>query len=272
MLNRRKVLGATVVVGVMNLGAAAAWAQAGRKAATPDELRHLIGRATRLSVLSDRITRCQAQKSLQVLTTRADKVLADATDDVRRGLAELTAAGLTDASKALVAPALKSYETFLGHSQQLDVKNAKALGAFAEEADVVGDHMDALVASLIKDLGQSVAKVLASTADLQRLTQHTAVHFLMARLGINEAEQLKVVAEGRKEFNEKLQVLQAAPLKNPAIEAQLQLLAPQWLLMANALGQSGNDAKTLENISTTSERLLEVSTSLYALYESALKA
>jgi hypothetical protein len=67
-------------------------------------------------------------------------------------------------------------------------------------------------------------------------------------------------------------VLQAAPLKNPAIEAQLQLLAPQWLLMANALGQSGNDAKTLENISTTSERLLEVSTSLYALYESALKA
>ena len=77
MLNRRNVLGATVVVGVMNLGAAAAWAQAGRKAATPDELRHLIGRATRLSVLSDRITRCQAQKSLQVLTTRADKVLAD---------------------------------------------------------------------------------------------------------------------------------------------------------------------------------------------------
>jgi len=94
----------------------------------------------------------------------------------------------------------------------------------------------------------------------------------MARLGINEAEQLKEVAEGRKEFNEKLQVLQAAPLKNPAIEAQLQLLGPQWLLMANALGQSGNDAKTLENISTTSERLLEVSTSLYALYESALKA
>lgn len=272
MLNRRKVLGATMVVGVMNLGAAAAWAQAGRKAVTPDELRHLIGRATRLSVLSDRITRCQAQKSLQVLITRADKVLADATDDVRRGLTELAAAGLPDASKALVAPALKSYEAFLAKSQQLDVKNAKVLGAFAEEADVVGEHMDALVAAMIKDLGQSVAKVLASTADLQRLTQHTAVHFLMARLGINEAEQLKEVAEGRKEFNEKLQVLQAAPLKNPAIEAQLQLLAPQWLLMANALGQSGNDARTLENISTTSERLLEVSTSLYTLYESALKA
>ena len=56
--------------------------------------------------------------------------------------------------------------------------------------------------------------MLASTADLQWLTQHTtAVHFLMARLGINEAEQLKEVAEGRKEFNEKLQVLQAASLK-----------------------------------------------------------
>lgn len=275
MLNRRWMLTrATVVGAVMGLGSAAGWAQATarNRVASPDELRHLIGRATRLSVLSDRITRCQAQKSLQVLGTRADKVLADATDDVRRGMAELTAASLSDATKPLVQPAVRSYETFLGHSQQLDPKNTKALTAFAEEADAVGSLMDALVAAMIKDLGQSVAKVLASTADLQRLTQHTAVHFLMARLGIQEAEQLKEVAEGRKEFNEKLLFLQTYPLKNPAIVAQLQLLGPQWLMMSSALDQPGKDTKTLENISTTSERLLEVSTSLYTLYESALKA
>lgn len=275
MLNRRWVLTRTTAVGgILSLGAAAVCAQAvvRSRAATPDELRHLIGRATRLSVLSDRITRCQAQKALQVLISRADKVLADASDDVRRGLAELTAANLSEATKSLVQPAARAYTAFLGHSQQLDPKNAKALGAFALEADGVGEHMDALVGAMIKDLGQSMAKVLASTADLQRLTQHTAVHFLIARLGINEAEQLKEVAEGRKEFNEKLQILQSSSPKNPAIEAQLQLLAPQWMLMANALAQTGNDTRTLENISTTSERLLEVTTSLFTLYEQALKA
>ncbi len=273
MWNRRNVVVQTLALGVcVGSGPTLGWAQPVRKTATSDELRTLVGRATRLSVLSDRITRCHAQKSLKILVGRADRVLAEATDDVRRGLAELAAAPLSDATKALLPVAVKSYEAFLGRSQQINPQQSAALGAFAEEADVVGDHMDALVAGLIKDLGQSVATVLASTADLQRLTQHTAVHFLMARVGIDEAEQLRQVADGRKAFNNKLQVLQNTPVKNPAIESQLQLLLPQWLLMDTALGRSGNDVKTLENISTTSERLLEVTSALYGLYEQALKA
>lgn len=272
MWNRRKVVVHTLAMGVyVGSVPTVGWTQAVRKTATSDELRYLVGRATRLSVLSDRITRCHAQKSLKVLAGRAERVLAEATDDVRRGLAELAAAPLGDATKALLPVAVKSYEAFLGRSQQLNPQQSAALAAFAEEADVVGDHMDALVAGLIRDLGQSVTTVLASTADLQRLTQHTAVHFLMARVGIDEAEQLRQVADGRKAFNNKLQVLQNTPVKNPGIESQLQLLAPQWLLMDTALGRSGNDAKTLENISTTSERLLEVTTALYGLYEQALK-
>jgi hypothetical protein len=117
-----------------------------------------------------------------------------------------------------------------------------------------------------------MGQVLATAAELQRLTQHTAVHFLMASAGIQVAEQLKEVEVARKSFSDKLQGLQTAELKNPAIETQLQLLGPQWLLMSNALRHPGRELKTMENISTTSERLLEVTTSLYRLYDAALKA
>ena len=150
MLNRRKVLGATVVVGVMNLGAAAAWAQAGRKAATPDELRHLIGRATRLSVLSDRDH-----------PLPCPEVLAGVDHPCRQGAGRChrrcaPGSGRADGSRPdgyFQRPWCHPPEVLRDVSGALAAtgcQNAKALGAFAEEADVVGDHMDALVASLIK--------------------------------------------------------------------------------------------------------------------------
>lgn len=273
MWNRRSIMTHTAAAaGALGLSPSAFAADPKKAALTPAELKQLVGKATRLSVLSDRITRCQAQRSLQVLTPRAEKLLNDTKDEVRRGLTEIASASVSDSTKTLLTKATGTYETFLKHSAALDIKNAKALGDFAVEADVVGDHMDAVVDSLVKEMGQSVAAVLSQTADLQRLTQHNAVHFLMARVGVNEAEQLKEVTEGRQHFNEKLKAVQSASLKTPAIEAQLQLLGPQWMLMSSALAQAGNDPKMLENISTTSERLLEVTTSLYALYDAALKA
>jgi hypothetical protein len=172
----------------------------------------------------------------------------------------------------LLTSANDAYSGFLNRSQQLDTGKLAGLKAFADEADVVGSKMDAVVDALIADLGQPVAKVLASAADLQRLTQHNAVHFLLASAGIQAGEQLKEVAEGRHAFDAALKELRGAPLKTPAIESQMQLLEPQWLLMSAALAKSGKEMVALENICTTSERILEVSTTLYGLYEGALKS
>ena len=245
-----------------------AWAQTGARGA---DLRLLIGKATRLSVLSDRVTRCQVQRVLGVLAQRAERQLEDTRREVRDFMAELAAASVSADAKRLLQVAVDAYGAFLKKSQDLDVSKTDGLVAFAQEADGVGDKMDALVTALVAESGQSMGQVLATAAELQRLTQHTAVHFLMASAGIQVAEQLKEVEVARKSFSDKLQGLQTAALKNPAIETQLQLLGPQWLLMSNALGHPGRELKTMENISTTSERLLEVTTSLYRLYDAALK-
>ena len=270
MHTRRTLLGGSALF-LMVAAQPLAWAQT-TPAPKVNDYRLLIGRATRLSVLSDRVTRCQVQRVLRVLVPRAERQLDDTRREVREVITELTGASLSGESRRLLQSAVSAYDTFLKKSQEFDISKTDALVPFSEEADVVGNKMDALVAALVTESGQSVGQLLATAADLQRLTQHTAVHFLMASAGIQVAEQLKEVEVARKQFSDKLQGLQTAALKSPAIDNQLQLLGPQWMLMSSALGQPGRELKTLENISTTSERLLEVTTSLYRLYDAALKA
>lgn len=267
MHTRRALLGAAVWGGLY-AAQPLAWAQTAPRVV---DYRLMMGRSTRLSVLSDRVTRCQVQRVLGVLVPRAERQLDDTKREVRDVMTELGTANLSADARRLLQVAVGAYDAFLKKSQALDVSRPDALVPFADEADAVGDKIDALVGALVAESAQPVGPLLATAADLQRLTQHTAVHFLMASAGIQVAEQRKKVDVARKQFNEKLQSLQTASLKTPAIDSQLQLLGPQWLLMSSALGQPGRDMKTLENISTTSERLLEVTTSLYRLYDAALR-
>lgn len=258
-------------------GVGTVFAQAQPKAAKPaaaaDDLRVLIGKATRLSVLSDRVTRCQVQRSLNVLVSRAERQLDDTKREVRKVLDELAAAGLPESALRHLAPAKDTYEGFLKKSNDLNVAKPEGLTAFAEEADVVGDRMDALVAALVQATGRSATQVqvLSVSANLQRLTQHAAVHFLLASAGIQPDAQLKEVAQARTDFSAGLRTLLLNAVRNDAIDQQIKLLEPQWLLMSNALTHPGRDPRTLENICTTSERLLEVTTALYGLYDGALK-
>lgn len=242
-----------------------------KPAATSDELRVLIGKATRLSVLSDRVTRCQVQRSLNVLASRAERQLEDTRREVLKVLDELAAAGLPDVAQRHLAPAKEAYDGFLKKSNALDVSKPDSTAEFADVADVVGDRVDALVAALVQASGRTTSQVLATTADLQRLTQHAAVHFLLASAGIQPDKQLKEVSQARSDFGAGLRTLVASSVRSDAIDSQIKLLEPQWLLMSTALTHPGRDLRTLENICTTSERLLEVTSALYGLYDGALK-
>lgn len=276
-LSRRALLWrmgvATSCLGVAGVGTVFAQPQpkAAKPPATADELRVLIGKATRLSVLSDRVTRCQVQRSLNVLVSRAERQLEDTRREVVKVLDELAAVGLPDVAQRHLAPAKEAYEGFLKKSNALDVSKPDTTAEFADVADVVGDRVDALVAALVQASGRTTSQVLAITADLQRLTQHAAVHFLLASAGIQPDKQLKEVSQARTDFGAGLRTLVGSSVRSDAIDSQIKLLEPQWLLMSTALTHPGRDLRTMENICTTSERLLEVTTTLYGLYDGALK-
>jgi hypothetical protein len=242
-----------------------------RRAGAPNaaEARALVAKATRLSVLSDRITRSQAQRVLGVLGTRAERVLLDSSGEARKLLTELGAGSL--AGRPQYQAAAQVYDEFLHASERFDSKDRAVLGRFAVQADVVGELADKLVEMLINDMGQPVARILSTTADLQRLTQHLAVHFLLAQAGIDEKAQLHEIGTAREAFVKHLGELHQAPLRGGQINDLLSLLDNQWMLMNLALGQTKRDQSTMENACTTSERTLEVLTSLYPQYEVALK-
>ena len=270
--SRRLFLALAAGCGLSTLTLRSAHAQTPRPAArdAPD-LKSLIAKATRLSVLSDRITRSQVQRSLGVLASRADRVLADSTQEARKLLTELAASNTAAATRSQIASASQAYDGLLKASEKLAITDRPALAQFARLADDVGEAVDKVVELLIKDSAQPMAGILSTTADLQRLTQHLGVHFLLARAGVEEKEQLKEVAQGREEFIKHMAELKKANLKTAQTDGLLQLLDNQWMFMNQALGSTGRDVTAMEHVCTTSERTLEVLTSLYPQYESALR-
>ena len=248
------------------------WAQTARRlpAEASSELRPLIAKASRLSVLSDRITRSQAQRSLGVLRNRAERVLIDSTAESKRLLNDLGNAALSSGTRPQFQLAAQGYLGLLTSNERFDTLDRVALAKLAIQADEVGEELDKLVALLIRDLGQPVATVLSTTADLQRLTQDLAVHFLLGRAGIDEKDQQKRIDAGREHFGQLLGDLRKSPIQTLTIGQQLQLLDNQWTLMRQALNLSSRDASAMENICSTSERTLEVLTQLYPQYEAAL--
>lgn len=269
LITRRAMLAACAW---SSLYPALSWAQTARRPSTeaPTDLRPMVAKASRLSVLSDRITRSQAQRTLGVLRNRADRVLIDSTAESKRLLTELSNAPLSSGTRPQYQLAAQGYLNLLTSNERFEIQDRAALAKLAIQADEVGEELDKLVALLIRDLGQPVATVLATTADLQRLTQDLAVHFLLGRAGIDEKDQQKRIDAGREHFGQLLGDLRKSTIQTATIGQQLQLLDNQWTLMRQALNLSSRDTSAMENICTTSERTLEVLTQLYPQYEAAL--
>lgn len=235
-------------------------------------LQSAITKATRLSVLTDRLGRGHAQRVLDVLPRRSGKIISDSSTEARKLLSEMTTGIYSPASKAQLTKVSRDYELLLQVSERFTSVGKTDLAKFGHQADELGLEVDKLVELLIKDLGKPVTQILGATADLQRLTQHLAVHFLMARAGIEEKEQQKQLTEGMEAFNLHLKALQSTTLRSTQIDQSVQLINNQWLLMLQSLKSTARDAVIMENVCTTSERTLEVLNDLYALYEAALKS
>lgn len=235
------------------------------------DYRALVAKGTRLSILTDRITRCQAQRALGVLVPRAERALADSVSEARSILAVLRQTSGPAPIPGLLASAEQALTDLLKASDALRPDDRAALGRLAVTADQAGEAVDQLVAAYVQSMGQPTASVLQTTADLQRLTQHLAVHYLLAKAGVDPSTQLKEVDNARREFETRWQSLKQAPVRNARTEAAVPLIEGQWTFLRAALTQTGSDPAALQTTATTSERTLEVLTDLYNTYDSLLR-
>lgn len=269
-LCRRTALHHLVGAGVLLSGVPLAQAQTAGRRPTADP-RVLVARATRLSVLTDRITRGHVQLTLNIQTQRAERTLTDSVAEVRRLLTELGDGLVGHPALPQYQTLAKQYNDFLTLTR-LDMKNPLNLLTLSQRADTLGQTADALVVRLVNESELPQAQILAVTADLQRLTQHMAVHFLLVRTGQDEKTQQQLLLAGRQAFARQLAELQAFPLKTPQITQDLALLNNQWTLMNQALDLQSRDSSAMEKVCTTSELTLEVLTQLYPAFEGVLKS
>lgn len=248
------------------------WAWAQGAAVSAAEWRELIKQATRLSILTDRITRAHVQRHLQVLPSRADRVLIDSLAEARQLLSVLSQAPGSRSVGAVQGASEREVAGFLEQAATVNSSDRGAVVRLADRADQAGDVVDQWVGAYLGSLGQAEADVLRVTANLQRLTQHLAVHFLLAKAGVAVETQMREVQEGRQAFEAGLSALKQSPFRQPRIVSDLALLENQWLFMRNALTAAAADAAALQNAATTSERTLEALNDLYTQYEGVLRS
>jgi len=227
-----------------------------------------INRTARFRALSQRAAKAYGQLYLQVAPLRSREVLELARKQIRSGLQDLDEQGWPPEVARLLAEVRKS-------AGQLDALLAQAPAkdtyvTASTQADYVLAMADKATQAL-EQLAPAPSARLVNTAGRQRmLSQRLARDYGLAASGLGGGGVRAQMAQDSTEFQAALAQLTAAPISTPAIRSALELGQAQWVFFDAALKRAP-DMRGLEDVATTSERLLEVMDELTGLYEAALR-
>ena len=227
-----------------------------------------INRTARFRALSQRLAKAYCQLHLKVLPEQARSVLATAQ--------QLVHAGFADLAQGTWPPELTAQLAQV-HKLALDLDallaqppSKEAVAAVVLQADKMLASAEAATLALEKLSSTSTAR-LVNTAGRQRmLSQRLAKNYSLAAAGFTGPGVSQQLLSDAVEFKQALVILGASPVSSPGIRNALDLGASQWVFLDAAL-QRQPDARGLQAVATTSERLLEVMDKLTGLYDAALK-
>jgi len=227
-----------------------------------------INRTARFRAMSQRTAKLYGQLHLNVRPERARDALEQTRRQVRTDLEELGRQGWPPEVAHLLAEVRRSAERLDGLTAQPPSKGG--FQAVSAQADQMLAQANSATQAL-EHLAQAPTARLVNTAGRQRmLSQRLAKNFGLAAAGFDNRPLREQMAADADEFQRAMTQLANAPLSTPAIRSTLELGQGQWVFFDMAIKRQPN-ARGLEDVATTSERLLEVMDSLTSLYEAALQ-
>lgn len=227
-----------------------------------------INRTARFRAMSQRMAKLYGQLHLNVMPERARDALEQTRRQVRTNLEDLGRQGWPAEVAQLLAEVRRSAERLDGLTAQPPAKGS--FQAVSAQADQMLAQANSATQAL-EHLAQAPTAKLVNTAGRQRmLSQRLAKNYGLVAAGLDSRPLREQMAADADEFQRAMAQLANAPLSTPAIRSTLELGQGQWVFFDMAIKRQPN-ARGLEDVATTSERLLEVMDSLTALYEAALQ-
>ncbi|MBF5005970.1 type IV pili methyl-accepting chemotaxis transducer N-terminal domain-containing protein [Diaphorobacter caeni] len=228
-----------------------------------------INRTAKFRALSQRMAKAYGQLYLKTLVERTREVLQQTRQQVQAGLAELERqnwpkevgrfiadvhASAVKLDAMVATPA--SRDGFLAVSQQSN--QMLMLANTATEA--------------FEKLTQSQTARIVNVAGRQRmLSQRVAKNYLLIASGFDSRDVREQMAGDLGLFQASLRQLTEAPVSTAQIRTALELGQAQFVFFEAAIKRQP-DARGLEDVATTSERLLQLTDELTGLYETALQS
>ncbi|PHV09867.1 hypothetical protein [Chitinimonas sp. BJB300] len=224
--------------------------------------------ATSQQVLSERIARVYAWRSLEGEQTDAHRQQKAATTQFSKQLDNLRKLSGDDAelkdNYALLAQLWADYQKLTDAPSSRH--GATKLAELSEEVSWFARKGRVLVAQRlgIKPQAGSMA------ADIAMLSQRLAKTYLLQVYGLKQPFLPRDLAETRHEFNTLSRQLKALPDNDVSVKAQLALMEQEWFFFQHAideLAKNNTDPQLRRNVITTSDRIYQVAIDLAGRYE-----
>jgi hypothetical protein len=255
-------------IGVLVLGLGLSLAEAAPAKTEPAmTISSAINKAGRQRMLSQRIVKAYCQIGLKVLPGKSTAILDNSVKLFDEQLAELKQfSQKPELQEALAKEAALWAEMRAVAVAPVSQEGARKLTGLSEGVLQAAQK----VTQLLETESGSKAGRLVNLAGRQRmLSQRLAKFYMLKKWGFNQPEIASGIEQARKEFVSALQELVTAPQNTAEIKEELEQARVQWGFFEIALERQdeGDSLKSITNVATTSERILETMNNVTALYE-----